>query len=155
MAKMTQQGSVKAKTPHPPPVPDNPGFHLPIIRFEIWDFWSQTFSATLQRIFFFFKSFLTSPYAVSKWKELFENQWEKKKRVLGNTHNFFWKHLCLSTSVLLVQSLYFMMVWEVRSLWFARFKGEWECLRGICWLVAEMRNGLFPLSSGNKLSIVL
>lgn len=31
----------------------------------------------------------------------------------------------------------------------------WECLRGICWLVAEMRNGLFPLSSGNKLSIIL
>lgn len=30
------------------------GFHFQVISFEIWDFWSQTFSATLQRIFFFF-----------------------------------------------------------------------------------------------------
>ena len=79
MARMTQQGSVKAKTPHPPPVPENPG--LSLNNHQVWDLGllEPDFLCNVTEDFFFFlTSFLTSPYAVSKWKELFENQWKKK-----------------------------------------------------------------------------
>lgn len=51
-----------------------------------------------------------------------------------------------------VHFFYFVVVWEVRCLWFLRASCIRASLRGVCRLLVDRRNLLLPLSSKSQAS---
>lgn len=99
MARMTQQGSVKAKTPHPPPVPDNPG--LSLNSHQAWDLelLEPDFLCNVTEDFFL-NIFLNISIWSKQVERIIWKPMKKKKR--------YWEiHITSSGNIYVFQLLYF------------------------------------------------